>query len=809
MRWLKALFSLAITAALFWLGQFKIGILPPIGKFVDPFAGFWQNGKDLYTLPKTMDLPGLNAPVTVVWDSRQVPHVFAQNEHDLYLTQGYLVARDRLWQMEFMALAAAGRLSEIFGERTLEFDRSRRRLGMVFGAENTVKALREDETARSIMEAFTAGINAWIDRLDERELPLEYKILDYRPEPWSELKSALILKYMAWTLTGRFNELEFTRTRQELGEETIRQLYPIFPPFTDPIIPPETPWPFRPIVPAPPEKQFYPVAAARAVEADPFVPGSNNWAVAGSRTRSGHPLLAADPHLALNLPSIWYEMQLVAPDMNVYGVTIPGLPGLIFGFNENIAWGMTNAGSDVLDWYHLTFKDSTYAEYKYGDGWRKTQKRIETIQVRGKGTVQDTVIYTHYGPVAYLEYEQPFQPNIPRMAAIRWTAHDPSKELLTFYYLNKAKGYDDYRKALQYFHCPAQNIAYADVEGNVAIWHNGKFPLRWREQGRYLLDGSDPLHEWQGWVPMDQVPHVKNPPRGFISSANQAPAAPSYPYYLGWFYAPFERGARINQWLQARTELTPQDMMRLQNDNLNLRARTVLPTLLQLLAEADLTPTEKAVYDTLKMWNFEARRDLIAPIIFEYWWREFYRGVWRDDMQSEHGRLLWPRADITIELVLNHPDSPFFDDRTTEDRETLALLAQRTFKIAVQNLETDFGPPGQNWRWGKARGTDILHLAQIPGLGRMRLETNGNYAIVNATSRRAGPSWRMVVDLTPGKVRGWGVYPGGQSGNPGSPFYDNMIEAWVNGEYYELLFLKSPEESHKNIVTQTRFEVQQ
>lgn len=803
MKYLKLLLSATVTLLLFYLGHTRVGSLPPLGKFLSPFSGFWQNNRHLDALPETLTLPELQEPVQVLWDDRHVPHIFAANDHDLYYVQGYLTARDRLWQMDFLSRAAAGRLSEVMGERTLEYDRFRRRIGMLYAAEQSVQAMSQNDTARAVIEAYTAGVNAWIEQLEEKHLPLEFKLLDYRPEPWTPLKSALILKYMSWILTGRFNEVLMTRTRSVLGEQVVDQLYPYYPPLTDPIIPPGTPWPFAPRAPQPPAVQFYPTAQSAPMDEALFIPGSNNWAVAGSRTIDGYAILCSDPHLALNLPSIWYEIQLRGPGHNAYGVTIPGTPAIIIGFNEHIAWGMTNAISDVLDWYVLTFSGNDYSRYRYGDGWRNTSIRIEEIRIRGGRTVIDTVYYTHYGPIPYRKGEKPFFPNFPVDAAMRWTAHDPSREMLTFLGLNRAKGYDDYVRALSYFDNPAQNIAYADIEGNIAIRHNGKFPLRWKGQGRYLLDGSNPEHEWQGWIPRDEIPQVKNPPRGFISSANQAPVDPSYPYYLGWNYATSERGTRINEWLRAHDRLTPKDMMTLQLDNLNVQARTLLPVVLPLIDESRLDAVAKIALDTLKAWNYLNRSELTAPTIFKAFWRNLYTRIWNDDISHEKGPLLRPRRDVTLELILNHPESEYFDDRTTTARESLHHLVQQAFEEAVSSLVEKHGPIGPAWAWGSARGTDIRHLLRLPGLGRYRLQTSGDFAIVNATTGMSGPSWRMVVQLKPGDIRAWGHYPGGQSGNPGSAYYDNMIDDWVAGRYYELAFLKSPDESNKHIIART------
>lgn len=803
MKWLKSLFAIVFALALFYGLNFKHGDVPPLGKWLNPFAGFWQNHASGEAILSNRQLPELQAPVEIVWDDRRVPHVFAQNAHDLYFAQGYLTARDRLWQMEFQTHAAAGRLAEIVGTRALEHDRYRRRIGMVYAAENALKAMEAEAESRLVVEAYTKGVNAWIRSLSTKDLPLEYKILDYRPEPWTPIKCALLLKQMAWTLTSSNNDRIMSLTRSALGEELMQKLYPIYPPGQDPIMPATTQWNFQPHATTKPSAPFRSSLSGATINVERgSTEGSNNWAVAGSKTASGYPILCNDPHLALTLPAIWYEMQLVSPEVNVYGVTLPGTPAVIIGFNQSLAWGVTNAGSDVLDWFEIKFKDEKRAEYFYDGAWRPTQQRVEEIKVRGGETMRDTVVYTHHGPVSYRKNEKPFNLETPAGAAMRWTAHEASQEMTAFLRLNRARNYDEFVAAIAHFDCPAQNFVFADSAGDLAIWHNGKFPLRWQEQGKYISDGSDPAHDWQGWVPREQVPHVKNPERGFVSSANQSAADLQYPYYLGSDYAAFERGARINEYLAAKTQITPQDMMALQNDAVSLFAQKVLPRLLELLPQQSLDGEQKKLHAALAAWNYEYRTDLAAPLLFNAWWRELYELIWKDDMKVGENELKYPRRDVTMSLVLHEPNSSFYDIKNTPAQETLSDLTRQAFQTMQRKLTEEHGAFGANWRWEQARGTDVAHLARIPGLGRMHLPTPGNGDNVNAITKTHGPSWRMIVALGP-QVRAWGIYPGGASGNPGSRFYDNMVDDWVAGKYYELLYLKTASESDARIAGKT------
>ncbi|MFH2056310.1 MAG: penicillin acylase family protein, partial [bacterium] len=607
MRIFRAIVVLLLSLALFWALQGRIAPLPPLGAFLNPFSGYLQNGEDPQP-PKTLTLPGLQGEVTVVWDDRRVPHIFAANDHDLYLAQGYLTARDRLWQMEIQVLAAAGRLAEVLGPSLVEHDRYQRRIGVPDAAAITAGAIEQAESTGPVVEAYTSGVNAYIAALDYADLPLEYKLVDYRPEFWAPLRSALLLKQMAWDLTTyNLSELNLTRARELLGEGDVDKLYPVHPPYTEPIIPPGTKWPFEgPQFSAggsgashgalgwsPPRQQ--------ALSDEDIALGSNNWAVSGNRTASGAPILCNDPHLSLTLPSVWYELQLHSPTVNVYGVTMPGAPGIVIGFNERIAWGLTNAETDVLDLIEIEFEDSSCTSYLHGEEWLPTRWRVDTIMVRDAEPVIDSTRLTEYGPVPSGLREESSSRRFPPGAALHWTGYGASQELVAFLQLNRASNYDDYVSALQHYDAPAQNFAFASSDGDIAIVHNGKIPIRREGEGRFVSsDGA----EWFGDIPRQQLPQIKNPQRGFVSSANQYPVDTLYPYYLPGTHYSFERGARINEVLDTLNSATPEDMMILQTDLLNIQARLVLPSLLSLVDTDSFSPLERQLFDELADWDY-------------------------------------------------------------------------------------------------------------------------------------------------------------------------------------------------------------
>ncbi|MES2734216.1 MAG: penicillin acylase family protein [Bacteroidota bacterium] len=804
MKQLKALLSLLLTVALVYALNSKLGPAPPVGKFLSPFTGFWQNaeGEDM---DKAVALPlaGLKGKVTVLFDDKHIPHIFADNNYDIYFAQGYITARDRLWQMEFQTHAAAGRLCEIVGEKALPLDRYQRRMGTVYGAESSLKGMMSDPATRDVLEAYTAGINAYIAQLLPKDYPLEYKLLDYAPEPWTPLKVALLSKQMTHTLAGSSDDLRMTNILNKYGSKVVKDLYPDYPFYESPIIPVGTPLDFTPLkVPDAPQSFVAKMTGDSLMKEKEEGIGSNNWAVSAEKSATGYPILANDPHLNLTLPSIWYQIQLVSPDLNVYGASLPGAPGVIIGFNHDVAWGVTNVDADVMDWYEIRFKDGSRNEYWHDGQWKPIKKRLEEIKIHGKASVVDTVLYTHHGPVVYNPGEKPYNEQVPIGHAMRWIAFEESNDVSTFYQLNRAKNYDDYLKALSHYNAPAQNFIFADNEKDIAIWPNGKYPLKWKNQGKFVLDGTDSAYDWQGWIPQAQNPHVKNPPRGFVSSANQSSTDTLYPYYLNWEFAPPERGIRINQRLEAMNRATPDSLRMLQNDNFSINAQVILPALLPLVQTTQLNADQLTVLKEVSTWKYNNDANAIGPSIFELWRTHLNKAIWADEFGNREGQeMRFPSRDRTVQMILHEPQARWFDNiQTVDKQETLAELVNLTFKATADTLLKKYGKPGDSWQWGRVKGTDIMHLARIPALSRMDLLTGGGSSIVNATTERNGPSWRMVVAL--GKEpKAYGVYPGGQSGNPGSPYYDNLIETWRKGELNELLYLYKPDDTNSRIVS--------
>lgn len=806
MNRVKALICILIPILLAYALNTKFGNTPPLLKFLNPFTGFWQNAEsNTFNTNAKIALKGAKAEIDIIFDDRMIPHVFAKNDHDIYYAQGYVTAMHRLWQMDFQTRFAAGRISEVVGEKAIEVDRYQRRMGMVYGAENSLNGMMEDPKAKEMILAYTEGINAYIHSLSRANYPIEYKILDFKPEDWTPIKCALLLKQMSAVLAMGSDEFYMTNILKKFGPEITKNLFPDYPFKEDPIIPVGTKWDFKPLPVIEMPKAFNDVRSSsiKTKQKEEGI-GSNNWALSGAKTASGFPILANDPHLDLTLPSIWYQIQLHAPGVNVYGVSLPGAPGIIIGFNKAIAWGVTNVAADVLDFYQIKFKDNTHQQYWYNNAWKNTSKRLEQIKIRGGKTEIDTVYYTHQGPVVYLQkanYNK--AENVPIGSALRWIAHDKSNELMTFYYLNRGKNYNDYRKALTFYTAPAQNFVFASNQNDIAITPNGKFPLKWKDQGKFVLDGSEPSNDWQGWIPAAQNPTVKNPARNFVSSANQSSTDTSYPYYINWEFSPYERGKRINDRLMVMNKANVDSIRSLQMDTYSITAQNLLPNLLPLVNQLQLNATQKEAFNYISKWNkfFEAKE--IGASIFDLWSKRLFYNIWNDEFTIKGVPMRYPARDRSIELIQNEPNSIWFDNINTKNKESLADLVNESFKFTCDSLERKYGSIGKNWEWGKVKGSNVPHLAKIPGFGSKKLDIGGGKSTVNALSETNGPSWRMVVEL--GKTpKGHGVYPGGQSGNPGSPFYDNMVDTWAQGKLYDLFFMQSQNDQSGKIISRLK-----
>lgn len=798
MKYFNLILSLVLTIGIFFALNTKFESIPPIGKFLNPYSGVWQNETD-ESISGDISIPELIDKVTVHYDAQLIPHVFAQNETDLYRAQGYLTAKHRLWQMEFQTYAAAGRLSEIIGEGALNYDRQERRRGMMYGAEQALLKMEEDEQTTTYIKAYSEGVNSYINQLKEENLPVEYKLLDYKPEAWTPKKTALLLMYMTKMLAGGDEDIENTNALRLFGKERFDLLFPDFFDITDPIIPKETDWSFID-VPQTPNPDSEPILDSIAETIDKPDPnyGSNNWAVSPQKSSTGNAILANDPHLGLNLPSIWFVMQLSTPNHNAFGATLPGALAVISGFNQHIAWGETNATRDVIDWYKIEFNEDG-TKYKFDNTWKDVTYRIEEIKIKGKETYKDSIRFTHHGPVVF---DKNFKSDNEKTGyAMKWIGHIGGNNQKTFLDLNKGKNYNDYVKAISNYTAPAQNFVFASTEGDIALWIQGKLPNKWEGQGKFIMDGSKSENDWQSFIPQKFNAHTKNPERGFVSSANQHPVDESYPYFV--FNDGYEtyRNRVINDFFNSKDKFGIQDFKDLHNNNYNLKASELMPYMLEHMDVSNLTTEEKELYDIAKAWQYNNDMNEIGPSIWRAWYGILYNMVW-DEFDVEDTAIDAPFTYQTIYLLKTKGDDAFMDIIDTPEKETAKDLFKLSFSEAVVKLN-DFKAKNGSLEWVNYKATYVGHLLQaLPAFSRFDVPIGGGRNIVNATSENWGPSWRMIVEMT-SPPTALGIYPGGQSGNPGSKYYDNFIDDWAAGKYHSLNFLQNDTATDAIIGTQT------
>jgi penicillin G amidase len=748
-----------------------------------------------------LQLAGLTAPVSVYRDEWGVPHIEAQNSHDLFMAQGFVTAQDRFWEMDMSRRVASGRLSEVMGSATVSTDKFFRALMLREGAERTVNAVTPEGMAA--MLAYADGVNAYIGQaVASARLPVEFTLLGYKPEPWTPVDSASVAKYMAYYLGDNFRGEVFRyQLRQTVRDDLFRELLPTYPvdgitimKYTaDAGTAPQTR-----LVELPPDDSRIDVSglAAAAVWPDPFV-GSNNWVVSGKLTSTGKPLLANDPHLGHQTPAIWHQIHLVIPGeqehMNAIGVIFPGAPGVVVGHNEKVAWGVTNTGPDVQDLYIEKRNPANPYQFEFKGKWEDAKVLKQTIKVKGEPEIPYEVVVTRHGPIVSevvgSEKNRPAE-----VLALRWTAHNPTSEFDAILGFDRASNWTEFRKALQNFEAPTQNFVFAAVDGTIAYHAAGIVPIRAKGDGLVPVPGWTGEYEWTGYIPFDRMPEVVNPPAGFIVSANNKAVDDAYPYLISHSWAEPYRATRIAEVLQSKTGLTADEMRLLQTDYLNLRARSFLPKLLPALDKATLSETEKGALALLRQWDYVDAADKGAPLVFQFWWRYVNKRLYEPTM----GQDLFTRMDttnVTDKLITDAlAGRPGAWVKNTGGLES--LLAQ-SFQDAVADVVTLQGKNPTAWTWGEYHRLGPQHPVggAVKALGLIfnpkANPVGGSGITVGAMSYSAstglvtsGAVWRQVVDLNDIAGSSRDVVTPGQSGHFLSRWYTSQQKMHLEGELH-------------------------
>jgi len=744
---------------------------------------------------------GLRRPVEVLRDPWGLPHIYAQNEHDLFFAQGYVMAQDRLFQMDANRRVGAGRISEIVGPAGLESDRFARYFGWQRAAR--AQAASADAEIRDILSAFTAGVNAFIAA---GKLPLEYTLLAFKPEPWRVLDSAAWGTVLAWGLSVNW-ETELLRAMliETFGPEKAADLAPNYVDSYETIMP---------------DAQVGQRLALELIkayrEAMTYLPlgdalvgsgvGSNNWVVNGAHTQSGRPILANDPHLPPIFPTLWYANHLVGGGYNVTGFTTPGVPGVIIGHNERVAWGVTNAFPDVQDLYIERFHPDDPSLYLAEEEWVPAEMVTEIIKVRGRKPLVETVRYTRHGPVIsdLIRGEK-------RDLALRWASYGRNNHMRAIVETNRATDWHTFRDGLRYWGFPSQNVVYADVDGNIGYMMPGLVPRRKKGAGLAPTPGWDSEYEWVGWIPFEELPSRYNPPEGVIATANNRVFGTHYPHLLTGEWLPDYRAARILELIKAYTPLTLADNGRIQNDTVSLQARRFMNAALPLLAAHAFTRADEVhALRILQQWECDMRADRIAPGLYFGALVHFTHACVAQAVGPELGAALMrrdsdvgfpshPFHEIAYELALN-----WLENGAPAWVGDVRPLLPAAFAQTVAVLRAQFGPNPVRWQWGKMHRVELHNvLARIPGLGRLwkpiSLPVGGDgYTVNQADVTPHFPpdpvhviaSCRLLLD-----VGDWdaslAVLPGGQSAHVASPHYQDQVDDWRNGRYHPFLFSRA------------------
>jgi penicillin G amidase len=793
-----------------------------------------------------IQLEGLNAPVDIHRDNMGIPHIYASTSHDLFFAQGYVHAQDRFWQMDTWRHIGSGTLSEMFGKGQVETDTFLRTLSWRAIAEQELKLLQPDILAN--LGAYADGVNAYMAGRSGEELSLEYAILGlltpgYQPELWEPLHTITWGKAMAWDL-GRSrlsSEIQRAVLLDTLTPEQLADLYPPYPPENPYIVNDFTleatmPRSITEVAGAPKVSQLLASVWERQKVLDTMLGpggeeiGSNNWVIRGELTASGMPMLANDMHLGQQIPSIWYQAGLYcrpatdACPFEVTGFSFAGVPGIIAGHNQYIAWGLTNVGPDVIDLYIERINPENPDQYEVNGSWVDMTLVEESIKVAGQDEPEQlTVRYTRNGPIISDTYgplkeeRDDDEPNFTQKAGIdlpeiyaismRWTALEPNRVYQAIFDINRASNWDEFRAGAANFVAPAQNIVYADVEGNIGYQTPGWIPIRNAgHDGSLPIPGWTDDYLWQGYIPFDELPRTFNPDSGFIATANNAIIGPDYPHLITTDFDRGYRARRITDMIaNAPAPITIEYIRQIHGDNMDLGAEFLVPTLMQVdLADDHLTE----VRGLLEGWDYQLSMDSAPAALYNSFFYHLLARGFHDDLPEDY----WPgggsRWMLTVKNLMSQPDSFWWDDKSTDDQvETFDDILRLAFSDAVEELEKRFGRDPSAWNWGEMHALTLTH-STLGGSGVPPIEalfnrgpfrTSGGSSIVNATGWDASlpapeaytvesyPSERAIYDLS-NFSNSIAVHTTGQSGHAYHPNYIDMTPMWANIEYYAMLW---------------------
>ncbi|HLO59585.1 MAG TPA: penicillin acylase family protein [Bacteroidales bacterium] len=736
-------------------------------------------------------IEGLHAPVEVYRDSFAIPHIYATDEHDLYMVTGYLLAEDRLWQMDLLRHVTEGRLSEIFGAGYVQADLLLRALRF---RDKSDKILAKADSSNLIaLNAFAEGINVFLEK-NKNHLPPEFTILRYKPEKWQPYQTLNMIGYMAWDLKAGWSEILLTSIQKTVDSVRYRQILPDLLRNQPTVYPQDKSGTFSSLLP---DMMLY-TAGLQDLGAD-VLDASNNWAVSGFKSSTGKPLLANDMHLGLSVPGIWYQIHQVIPGkMNVTGLLLPGAPVVICGHNDSIAWGMTNTYVDNLDFYRETVNPGDTGEYKYMGKWLKFLNKKEVIKISDGTQVEKTIRFSHRGPV--VSSIKNFGTDVITM---HWVGDEMSDEFKTVLMLDRANNWAEFKDALKTFNSLSQNVAYADVKGNIGLFCAAGIPIRDREIPFGILPGDTDKYDWKGYVPFEELPYMFNPLSGFVASANNRTVPRDYPYHIGSWYSLPDRFSRITEMLTAKEILSVEDFKNIQLDQKSKLAEKYMPAFVDALSGfKPKDEVEKKALEMLKTWNYTMAANSSAPTVFETMYLQLLHGVFSDELGNDLFLSLNGVTSISrnaFDQMMETRVSAWFDDISTPDKtETFTDMVTLAFTKSVGDLRVKMGEDTGLWQWGKIHHLLLQHplgvkdiLDKAFHLNRGPFPVGGSFHTVspysydpnNPYDSKTGSSHRHIFDLSDWD-KSLTVIPTGNSGIPSSKHYCDQTDLYVNGRYH-------------------------
>lgn len=750
---------------------------------VAPLAGWLVLRRSLPQVNGVVRLNGLNGAVDVSRDSRGIPYISASTDHDAFFALGYVHAQDRLWQMEMQRRIGAGRLSEVLGDATVETDQFLRTLGTYRAAQAAWPALSPESQAA--LQAYADGINAFL--AEGRQLPPEFVILGFKPEPWQPADSLVWAKMMSWNLGDTYGDDIFrAQLAAALGPERAAQLLPGYPAGAPIILPAEAT--------ASGLRQVQQVLRGQFGLGGKNI-GSNNWVVSGARTASGKPLLANDPHLGAQIPSIWYLASIQGDRLHAMGATLPGLPAVVIGHNADIAWGVTNLGPDVQDLFAERINPADPNQYEVNGTWTDMQVIAEEIKVKGvTEPIHWAARATRHGPLISDVTSARGQ-----ALALSWPALAPGDTTMTaFLSIDYARDWDDFTTALRDYVGPAQNFVFADRAGNIGYFGPGRIPIRAQGDGSMPVPGWTDEYAWTGWIPFDKLPQGYNPPDGYVVTANNRVTSDDYPYFITHDWAEPFRAQRIVELLTAKTGLTADDYAAIQGDQHSAQAQALLP---RLLAIAPETPEQTQAISLLASWDGVIAADSAAATIYEAWYAHLNTALLGDDVGGDlSDDLLTAHRPTLLAHILNSDAGAWCDDVLTPEREDCTDSTRVALDKALEDLTERLGEDMTRWRWGDVHRTQFPHnpfsqVAPLKALFHRSIETGGDPFTVNPAPYKLAapydgywvPSYREIIDLADLDNSRF-MHTTGQSGNLLSPHYADLLPLWQGMEYVPMLW---------------------